>query len=85
MNSHHNGTGAASIVWISDAEVRSIFGRTRCFHRYGRKEANAQFVREKRANDGSLGYVMRDPVTRANWLWIIGRRDRRPFAVCVVS
>ncbi|MBZ9975460.1 hypothetical protein [Mesorhizobium sp. BR-1-1-10] len=76
-------------LWISDAEVRAIFARTTCSykHGYGRRAKVAQgiFMREKRANDGTLGYVLHNPIGKVNWLWIIGKRDRRPFAVCVVS
>ena len=76
-------------LWITDHEVREIFGRTRCYYThtngYENREATGVFVREQRCKkENALGYVLRNPINGENWLWVISKKSRRPFALTKV-
>jgi hypothetical protein len=73
----------------SDAEVRSIFRKTRCYYQqtvgHVKREADGIFVREQRTREGILGQVLRNPITGENWLWTISKKNRQPFALAKVN
>lgn len=72
-------------LWISDPEVHQIFGRTRCYYTsnngFTHKEADGVFVRFQRSKEGTLGYVYKNPINGENWLWVISKKSRKPFAI----
>lgn len=76
-------------LWISDDDVRLIFGRFRIYYEAVRNNvkytADGVFVRWQRAKDGTLGQVYRNPIDGQNWLWVPGKRDRKPFALAKVG
>ncbi|MCA1441262.1 hypothetical protein I6F07_13775 [Ensifer sp. IC4062] len=76
-------------LWISDPEVHQLFGRHRCYYTssngFHRKEADGVFIRYQRSREGTLGYVFRNPLNGENWLWVISRKTRQPFAIGRVS
>lgn len=90
---HHQPRSAPAIrvtpLWITDGEVEAIFSRTRCRYRqtngFVKKEAFGVFVRRGRSNEGTLGYVLKNPIDGQNWLWVISKRNRKPFALCKVG
>lgn len=75
--------------WISEAEVHRIFSETRCYYTLSDQtysvEADGVFIRYQYSNKGSLGYVFRNPLNGENWLWVISRKTRKPFALARVS
>ncbi|MGY5780297.1 hypothetical protein [Rhizobium sp. LEGMi135b] len=82
-------TAVSKTIWISDADVHQVFSRTRCYYtlRSGvrRIEADGIFVRYMRSKRGTLGYVYHNPLNGENWLWVIGRQSRKPFALARVN
>lgn len=76
-------------LWISDPEVHRIFGRTRCYYTssdgFRQKQADGIFIRYQRSKEGTLGYVFRSPLNGENWLWVISRKTRKPFALARVG
>lgn len=82
-------TAVSKTIWISDAEVHQIFGRTRCYYTVAngirRAEADGIFIRYEYSKQGPLGYVYLNPLNGENWLWVIGRQSRKPFALARVN
>ncbi|OWV83415.1 hypothetical protein ATY81_23080 [Rhizobium sp. R72] len=80
-------TSASRRPRFSDEEVHQIFGRTRCYYTFAngirRVEADGIFVRYELSNEGSLGYVYRNPLNGENWLlWVIHRRKTQTLCAC---
>lgn len=76
-------------LWITDAEVRAIFAGYRITYSettgYYRREADGVFIRQQKTKEGTLGYVFRNPLDGHNYLWAIGRKNRKPFKLARVS
>ncbi|PDT38156.1 hypothetical protein CO671_01800 [Rhizobium sp. M10] len=79
----------SATLWIYDEEVHQIFGRHRCYYTssngFRRQEADGVFLRYQRSKEGTLGYVFRNPLNGENWLWVISKKNRKPFAIGRVS
>lgn len=84
-----SGSVRSSTLWISDTEVREIFRNHRCYYTMNNgvtlKEGNGVFVREQRSKEQTLGYVFRNPINGENWLWVVSKKTRKPFALARVS